>query len=125
MLSTMPGKEIDMRRFLLGSLLCPMLLASLAAAAPGGAPAAPLPALDGSSPGSATCDEARPALQVPNPLDGVLFLSPPQGCSSICSGANGKPCSPEGAVKSCFDVNEPEYCQVCTCTASLAWACPS
>jgi hypothetical protein len=97
-------------------LLAQALLASVAMAAPGTMASSSLKA-------SPVCDDALSALWAGNPLDGAVFLSPPQGCSSICSAANGQSCSPVGKVKSCFDVNQPDGCQACTCTASLVWSC--
>ena len=105
-----------MRKVLIGSLVAQMFLASLAMAdACRTAPPSPK--------ASVACTAAKSPSWVVNPLEGALFLSPPNGCSSICSAANGRSCSPEGNVKSCFDVNEPEGCEVCICTADLVWSC--
>jgi hypothetical protein len=106
-----------MHKSVIRLLLAQVLLASVAMADPGSMPSSSLKA----SP-APMCDAAS-ALKVGNPMDGAVFLSPPQGCSSICSAANGQSCPSVGAVKSCFDVNQPDGCQACTCTASLVWSC--
>lgn len=105
-----------MRRVLFGLLVGQIFLAGFAMADP----ASVIPPSSGAS---AVCKAPGSDLAGVNPLDGAIFLSPPQGCSSICSAANGKSCSPEGAVKSCFDVDYPDGCEACICTASLVWSC--
>src|SRR5918996_3955191 len=69
-----------------------LLLASFAMAAPN-PQAAPAPA----------CAAAASSLWAGDPLMGAIFLSPPNGCSSICSASNGQSCSPGpvGKIKSC------------------------
>lgn len=107
-----------MRRVLIGLLLVQVFCVGFAMADPGsGSSIAPNPEA------SPVCKGAGSALSVENPLDGVVFLAPPNGCTSICSASQGQPCSPEGSVKSCFDVNEPEGCLACICKRSLVWSC--
>jgi hypothetical protein len=105
-----------MRRLLLGFLLGLVFSAGFAMADPGSA-IAPAPGA------SAVCNDAGSPLLAGNPLEGALFLAPPNGCASICSGAQGKSCSPEGNFKSCYDVNSPDGCLGCICTANLVWNC--
>jgi len=105
-----------MRRALIGLLLVQVICAGFAMADPGSA-IAPDPGT------SAVCSDAGSPLLAGNPLDGAVFLSPPNGCASICSAAQGQSCSPEGSFKSCFDVNEPEGCLGCICKRSLTWNC--
>lgn len=90
-----------------------LLLASFAVAAPN-PPAAPAPA----------CDAAASSPWA-DPLMGAVFLAPPNGCSSICSAANGQSCSPGpvGKIKSCYDVSYPDGCGSCICSSSLVWRC--
>jgi hypothetical protein len=103
-----------MRRALMG-LLLGSIFASFAMADAGSAITPSLGAND-------VCDTALSAW-VGNPLDWAIPLSPPEGCTSICSAAHGKSCSPAGNVKSCFDVNQPEGCLACICTSNLVWNC--
>jgi hypothetical protein len=104
-----------MHRWVIRLLLAQVLLASFVMADPGRM-ATPSPAAGPVCSGVSSTPWA-------DPLEGAVFLSPPQGCSSICSAANGKSCSPAGAIKSCFDVNQPDGCEACTCTAGLVWSC--
>jgi len=105
-----------MRRVLIGLLLVQVFCAGFAMASPGSV-IAPSPQEN------AVCDGAGTALPVRNPLDGVVFLSPPNGCDSICSAAQGQSCSPEGSSKTCYDPSEPETCLLCFCKRSLVWNC--
>jgi hypothetical protein len=91
-----------------------LLLASFAMAAPN-PQAAPAPA----------CAAAASSLWAGDHLMGAIFLSPPNGCSSICSASNGQSCSPGpvGKIKSCYDVSYPDGCGSCICTSSLVWSC--
>ena len=101
-------------RILLAQIL---LLASFAMADPGIlAPTTPQ-----ASP-APVCGAAS-SLWSGNPMTGAVFLGPPNGCSSICSAANGKSCSSVGQLKSCYDVCNPDGCGACTCTAGLVWSC--
>src|SRR6476469_5209133 len=105
-----------MRRSVVPFLLAQALLVSFAMAEPV-PPATPSPAAN------LTCHTAPSSLWAGDPMKDAVFLSPPQGCTSICSASQGKSCSPVGAIKSCFDVNQPDGCQACTCTAAMVWSC--
>jgi hypothetical protein len=115
--SAITRKEPEMQRLVLRFLLAQVFLASFAMADPG---SMATPSLKATNP---LCDNVLSDLWAGNPMDGAVFLSPPQGCTSICSAAQGKSCSPANSVKSCFDVNQPDGCQACICTASLVWDC--
>jgi hypothetical protein len=106
-----------MHKLVIRLLLAQILLASVAMADPG--------SLASPSPKAApapVCDAAS-SLWAGDPMTGAVFLAPPNGCSSICSAANGQSCSPVGKIKSCYDVSNPDGCGACTCTASLVWSC--
>jgi hypothetical protein len=107
-----------MRRFVASLLLVQALLASAAMAV------TVSPAVTASTAGP-VCDVASSSssLWAGDPMAGAVFLAPPQGCTSICSAAQGKSCSPVGAIRSCFDVNQPDGCEACTCTAAMVWSC--
>ena len=105
-----------MRRALLGFLVGQIFFASFAMA---DSDSVILPSFEE----SAVCEDAWSVLREVSPMDEALLLGPPNGCSSICSASHGRPCSPAGANKSCFDVNQPEGCEVCNCTQSLVWSC--
>ena|SRR3982751_609932 len=101
-------------RFFLAQVL---LLASLAMAAPGD-PTSPTP----QAAPAPVCGAAS-SLWAGDPMIGAVFLAPPNGCTSICSGSQGKSCSVVGQLKSCYDVCNPDGCGACTCTAGLVWNC--
>ena len=105
-----------MRRALIGILLVQVFCAAFAMADPGSAIAPDLEE-------SAVCNGPGSPLLVENPLDGAVFLAPPNGCASICSAAQGKSCSPEGSSKTCYDPSEPDTCLYCFCKRSLTWNC--
>lgn len=104
-----------MRRALLGILLLQVLFAGFAMASPG-SETAPAPDVRGA------CHDTGAPLLAGNPLDGAVFLAPPNGCASICSTAQGKSCSPEGSSKTCYSPSEPDTCLFCFCTG-LTWNC--
>lgn len=68
------------------------------------------------------CDNSVAALPALNPMEGAVFLAPPNGCTSICSASHGRSCSPNGSAKSCFDVSEPDGCLMCLCEGA-SWVC--
>ena len=77
-----------MQRLVIRFLLAQVFLANFAMADPGSM-ATPSPQAT-----SPVCDNAWSDLLAANPMDGAIFLGPPQGCTSICSAAQGQAAAP-------------------------------